>query len=185
MAVQGSPGYRSCTQGSKNLDTTLDYYSVLGIAPGASAEEIKRAYRKMVFRFHPDRNPGNEEAVVKFKQVLDAYSVLTDAAKRSEYDGATQTGEGKSHHGDEQAREPRESGATSGNGFGFDFAQGFKANVEAEPKCPVCSIAGVENIVSRRGASGTTRGKQFVTAPFNVIFCKTCGYVYGVTANLS
>jgi curved DNA-binding protein CbpA len=167
------------------LDTTLDHYSVLGIAPGSSAEEIKRAYRKLVFRYHPDRNPGNDEAAVKFKQVLDAYTVLSDAAKRTEDDGATQTGEDESRSGGRQKHsEDRDADEASGNGFGFGFAQGFKAGVESEPKCPACSITGTDNIVSRRGGSASGRGKQFVTTPFNVIFCKACGHVYGVTANV-
>jgi DnaJ-class molecular chaperone len=160
-----------------------DYYAALGVKRAASPEEIKRAYRRMVFRYHPDRNPGNDEAAEKFKQILDAYNVLSDAVSRAEYDSATQTDEDKAQSGDKQQRySERKNGDTAGNGFGFGFAQGFRASGEAEPKCPVCSIAGTENILSRRGASGTARGKQFVSAPFNVIFCKACGHIYGVTA---
>ena len=63
-----------------------DYYEILGIAKGASAEEIKKAYRKVAMQFHPDRNPGNKEAEEKFKEAAEAYEVLSDADKRSQYD---------------------------------------------------------------------------------------------------
>ena len=75
------------------MDTTPDYYSLLGLKRGASAEEVKRAYRKAVFRYHPDRNPGDDEAAGKFKQVLDAYEVLSDNKKRANYDDVTHSGE--------------------------------------------------------------------------------------------
>lgn len=63
-----------------------DYYEVLGIAKGASEEEIKKAYKKMAKKYHPDLNPDNPEAAEKFKEVNEAASVLTDAEKRSRYD---------------------------------------------------------------------------------------------------
>ncbi len=63
-----------------------DYYSLLGIARDADQNEIKKAYRKLAMEYHPDRNPGNQEAEEKFKQIGEAYAVLSDPQKRAEYD---------------------------------------------------------------------------------------------------
>ncbi len=63
-----------------------DYYDVLGVARNASIEEIKRAYKKLALKYHPDRNPGNEEAEERFKEASEAFQVLTDGEKRRVYD---------------------------------------------------------------------------------------------------
>ena len=63
-----------------------DYYEVLGVSKGASAEDIKKAYRKLALKYHPDRNPDSKEAEEKFKEAAEAYEVLSDDEKRSRYD---------------------------------------------------------------------------------------------------
>ncbi len=63
-----------------------DYYEVLGVAKTASAEEIKKAYRKSAMKYHPDRNPGDKDAEEKFKELGEAYEILSDDNKRSRYD---------------------------------------------------------------------------------------------------
>ena len=63
-----------------------DYYEVLGVSKTATAEEIKKAYKKKAIQFHPDKNPGDVEAEDKFKEAAEAYEVLSDADKRSKYD---------------------------------------------------------------------------------------------------
>ena len=63
-----------------------DYYDILGISKGASDAEIKKAYRKKAIKYHPDKNPGNEEAEAMFKKAAEAYEVLRDPQKRARYD---------------------------------------------------------------------------------------------------
>jgi molecular chaperone DnaJ len=65
---------------------TLDYYAVLGVRPGASSEEIKKAYRELVFKYHPDRNPGDQEAETKIREINAAYEVLSDIEARQTYE---------------------------------------------------------------------------------------------------
>mgnify|MGYP001166310834 FL=1 len=63
-----------------------DYYSLLGVTPGTSGEDLKKAYRKKAKEFHPDRNKGNPQAEEKFKEINEAYAVLSDKKKRAQYD---------------------------------------------------------------------------------------------------
>jgi molecular chaperone DnaJ len=63
-----------------------DYYDVLGVGKGATADEIKRAYRRLAIKYHPDKNPGDKEAEAKFKECAEAYEVLSDEDKRKQYD---------------------------------------------------------------------------------------------------
>ena len=63
-----------------------DYYEVLGVDARASQDEIKKAYRQLALKFHPDRNPGDKEAEEKFKEAAEAYEVLRDSQKREIYD---------------------------------------------------------------------------------------------------
>ncbi len=77
-----------------------DYYEILGVNKTATAEEIKKAYRKVAIQFHPDKNPGNKEAEEKFKEAAEAYEVLSDETKRAQYDrfGHSRPGGGGYQH---------------------------------------------------------------------------------------
>ena len=167
------------------MDTSVDYYSILGVKPSATVDDIKRAYRRMVFRFHPDRNPDSPEAADKFTQVRDANAVLSDALKRRVYDSVKHpAGAEESDEPAEEEPSEREEPASSRSESRSDakFSQDFKQKV-AEPKCPSCAAVGIDHLVSRKGRSASAHGKHFVLAPFNVVLCNACGHVYGITAN--
>ena len=98
-----------------------DYYAVLGVEKNASADEIKKAYRKSAMKYHPDRNPGNKEAEEKFKELGEAYEVLSDADKRSRYDQFGFAGVDPNYGGGAGGY-----GGGFGGGFGgFDFGDIF------------------------------------------------------------
>jgi molecular chaperone DnaJ len=91
-----------------------DYYEQLGVGRKASADEIKKAYRKLAMQFHPDRNPDNPEAEAKFKELSEAYDVLRDDQKRAAYD---QFGHAAFEHG--------MGAGARGGASAFDFASSF------------------------------------------------------------
>src|SRR5438309_1974633 len=63
-----------------------DYYEVLGVERSAAGKQIAEAYRKLAIRYHPDKNPGDEEAIVRFKEAAEAFEILSDSDKRARYD---------------------------------------------------------------------------------------------------
>ena len=103
----------------------IDYYKVLGLDKNASTEDIKKAYRKLARKYHPDLNPDNAEAKKKFQQINEANEVLTDPEKRKKYD---QYGENWKHADQfEQARQQQGRGGSRGGFTGFggaDFGDG-------------------------------------------------------------
>jgi len=108
--------------------TKRDYYEILGLSRNTSPEEIKRAYRQMALKYHPDRNPGNKEAEEKFKEAAEAYSVLYDPEKRATYDQFGQEGlrgEGFTGFSGFNSSIFEEFEDILGNFFGFDFGDFF------------------------------------------------------------
>ncbi len=93
-----------------------DYYEVLGVSKNASDDEIKKAYRKLAVKYHPDKNPDDKEAEKKFKEINEAHDVLSDKQKRARYDQFGHAGVGGA------GGNPFSGGGASGNSFGgFDF----------------------------------------------------------------
>ena len=86
-----------------------DYYEVLGLSKGASEEELKKAYRKLAKKYHPDVNPGDKDAEAKFKEINEAYGILSDPEKKARYDQFGFAGVDPSY------------GGGGGGGFGFDM----------------------------------------------------------------
>ena len=87
-----------------------DYYEVLGVTKESTPEEIKKAYRKLAIKYHPDKNPGDATAEEKFKEAAEAYDVLSNPDKKARYDRFGHAGMG---------------GAASGGAGGFDGFGGF------------------------------------------------------------
>jgi molecular chaperone DnaJ len=111
-----------------------DYYELLGVSRDADAEELKRAFRKQAMKYHPDRNPGDEEAERRFKEVGEAYEVLKDEQKRAAYD--------------QYGHAAFEQGGMGGRG-GFEFTGSF---------ADVFDDLFGEILGGRRGGSSATRG---------------------------
>lgn len=119
--------------------TKRDYYEVLGVARGAAVEEIKKAYRKIAFECHPDRNPGDKSAEVRFKEATEAYEVLRDRDKRARYDQFGHAGVG---------------GAAQGFDFsGFDLADALRTFMR-----DFGGMGGFEDLFQGDGPRGRGRG---------------------------
>jgi molecular chaperone DnaJ len=146
-----------------------DYYTTLGVQRGASAEEMKKAYRKLAMQYHPDRNPGDARAEAKFKELNEAYDILKDDQKRSAYDrfghaafenGGAQPGAGgfgfegglgdifdQMFGGGRRGGERTQTGADLRAAVEIELAQAFtgtKANVRVPTRvtCDACSGSG-------------------------------------------
>ena len=98
-----------------------DYYEVLGVEKNASDAEIKKAYRKLAMKYHPDQNPGDKTAEEKFKEINEAYEVLSDADKKARYDQYGFAGVDPNFN------------PNAGAGFGGRFGGGFGGFVDVIP----------------------------------------------------
>ena len=96
-----------------------DYYEILGVSKSAEEREIKKAYKRLAMKFHPDRNQGDKEAEAKFKEIKEAYEILTDAQKRAAYD--------------QYGHAAFEQGGMGGGGFGGGSSQPRSAEPKDDP----------------------------------------------------
>lgn len=120
------------------MEEKRDYYEVLGVTKTASEDEIKKAYKKLAIKYHPDRNPDNKEAEEKFKEAAEAYEVLSDPEKKAKYDRFGHSGMGQGGYQGGMSMDDIFSAfgdIFGGHGFGFDFDfDGFGRGGTKEPK---------------------------------------------------
>jgi len=120
-----------------------DYYEVLGLSKGAAKDEIKKAYRKIAMKYHPDKNPGDAEAEAKFKEAAEAYAVLSDEQKKAHYDQFGHAPEG----------------GMGGNPFG-GFQGGFGVDLSDALKIFMEGFGGGGGFSDLFGGGGGSRGRQ-------------------------
>ncbi|MGM3306648.1 DnaJ C-terminal domain-containing protein [Anabaena sp. WFMT] len=109
----------------QNLQNFRDYYEILGVTKEASSEEIKKVYRRLARQYHPDLNPGNKEAEEKFKTIGEAYEILSDPSRRSQYDQFSRYWKQKGFAGaKQQTQKPKAWGDNRANG---------RSNQEVDP----------------------------------------------------
>lgn len=102
-----------------------DYYKVLGLDSSAGSDDIKKAFRRLAREHHPDRNPGDSKAEERFKEVQEAYSVLSDPEKKKQYDQMRRNPFGQ-YQGGRRTQNPGSGGDPNGSFFSFDTGTGFE-----------------------------------------------------------
>src|SRR3954471_22428781 len=105
---------------------TKDYYSVIGVPASATQDELKKAYRKLANKHHPDKNPGDKKADERFKEISEANNVLSDPAKRRQYDDMRRLGAFGGFGGGARPSGGGARGGASPFGAGNPNASGFK-----------------------------------------------------------
>ena len=149
-----------------------DYYEILGVSKNASDDEIKKAYRKLAIKYHPDKNPGNKEAEEKFKEISEAHEVLSDKQKRARYNQFGHAGVGgASSNPFGNSGNPFNNGNFNFNGqsFNFDFGGGGLDDI-------LGSIFGFGN-----GARRPRRGADYQTS-ITISFDES---IFGTTKTIS
>jgi len=149
-----------------------DYYELLGVGRDASAEEVKKAYRRAALKYHPDRNPGDKEAEAQFKAVTEAYEVLSDAEKRSAYDRYGEAGL-KGPHGYTDISEALRAFMRDFGGFGGGFEDlfGFGGGQEPQRSRQGRNLQAHVRLSLQEVALGTTKKLKLR----HQVRCRACG----------
>ncbi len=140
-----------------------DYYETLGISRSADEKEIKKAFRKLAQQYHPDRNPDDAESEARFKQVNEAYTVLSDPEKRKQYDRFGAQWEQYARAGDAAG------GAGMGGGFG-GFGGGGAQQVSPEDLEEILRQMGLGGRGGARSSGGRSRGGSGYSSFFDTLF---------------
>ena len=131
--------------------TKRDFYEVLGVVREAPADEIKKAYRQLALKFHPDRNPGDEDATRKFKEAAEAYEILSDPEKRKRYDRYGHAGLNGTAMHDFRSTDDIMSA------FSDIFGGGLFGDLFGEPAGPAVGRRPADEAGDRAGRGGTGR----------------------------
>lgn len=182
-----------------------DYYAALGVAKDASAADIKKAYRKLAVELHPDKNPGNAEAEQRFKEISEAYDVLSEDKKRAEYDEARSLFAGGAYRGGFGGSypPPNAGGYPNGGATTFDMSDLFGAGNGTGAAGGTGGLGDVFGDLfgagtrrTTRSATGPTRGRDVeaqvsldfdeavhgATLPLNLTGPATCRTCHGAGA---
>ena len=136
----------------QNLQNFRDYYEILGVSKDASSEEIKKVYRRLARQYHPDLNPGNKEAEEKFKTIGEAYEILSDSSRRSQYDQFSRYWQQNGFAGNKQTPKPK----------GWDSRPNGRSSQDVDPsqfndfESFVNQVIGVSNRKEPKNTPGNT-----------------------------
>lgn len=118
------------------MNSSRNYYDVLGVSKSAGPDEIKKAYRQLAIKYHPDRNPGNKKAEEKFKEAAKAYEILGDESKRKKYDQFGEAGLGEAGMGGASFENMSDIFSHFGDVFGDFFGGGFSQRSQRQRRQP-------------------------------------------------
>lgn len=176
--------------------TTKDYYKILGVSKEVSADDLKKSYRKLALRYHPDKNPGDKEAEEKFKEISEAYDVLSNKDKRAAYDNPGLDGlfsgfggfGGFNPFGFRSHTQPDTTSPRPGQTLRVDISVTFgtllvggveNITVSYDSPCQVCNGTGASKLDTCSACNGAGMvTEQFVqgnTRFMRSVPCNTCG----------
>lgn len=150
----------------QNLQNFRDYYEILGVPKDASSEEIKKVYRRLARQYHPDLNPGNKEAEEKFKTIGEAYEILSDSSRRSQYDQFSRYWQQNGFAGNKQTPKSKGWNNRTSDRSGQDVDPSQFNDFESF----VNQVIGVSNRKEPKSSPGNTTSDPFSTPRTKVAY---------------